>query len=442
MEKYDIAIIGSGPGGYAAALEASQQGRKVCIIEKDLQNIGGVCLNQGCIPTKSLINSSSILQIINKASSYGIDLELKKIDSKKMVEASQQAIDKLKQGLLYFLKKNNIDLIEGTAKIIDVQKIQITPNATIVADNIIIATGSSPKPIPGMEFNGRNIITSSEAIKLDYIPKNILIVGGGAIGVEFACIYNNLGSEVVIVEMMQTLLPGQDEDITALLKKSLMAKGIKVLTDTKIEETLIKEELKPELILIAVGRVPNTKDSGLEEIGVELEDTGFIKVNQKMQTSISNIYAVGDVLDSYMLAHMASKEAEIAVGAILGGNDEVIKYENIPNALYSEPEVASLGLTEKDLKEKSIEYSVGRCYYKANPRAVTSKKEDGLIKVIIDPKSRKILGVHIIGENATEILHEHVIVKENDLTIDSIIRTVHAHPTFSEITASAYKNIS
>ncbi len=458
MQKYDIGIIGAGSGGYKAALRAAQNGKKVCVIDKNMQTIGGVCINEGCIPTKSLINSVNILNLLSKANEVGIEAVVKRIDKEQIVKASQEAVEKLKQGLLYLFKKNNIDLIEGIANLLDKKHIQISSlgkKEKIEVDNIIIATGSRTKAIPGIKIDGKRIITSSEAVKLNKIPNELLIIGGGAIGVEFADIYNSLGTDVTVVEMMDQLLPTEDKDIINQLQRNFRKKGINVLTGSKIKnvdfenDKIIAEiesksgvkNLKTELVLTAVGRVPNTKQLKLENIGISLDKRNFIMVDKNMQTSVSKIYAVGDVVNSPLLAHVAFEEARLAVDSILDKVVKYINYENIPNVVYLNPEIASVGLTEEEIKDRNFEYKVGKCFYKSNGRAIVSKKEEGFIKVIADKESEKILGVHIIGAGASEIIHEYAVAKQNGVSIKELSKTVHAHPTLSEMAVDVSESL-
>jgi len=460
MKEYDIGIIGAGPAGYTAALKASQAGKKVCVIEENKEKVGGVCLNRGCIPTKSLIYSTGILESVKTARECGIDIEVKNVNMTKIINCSRQAATKLRKGLLYLFKKNGIDLIEGIGRVIDGDKIEIAlgshkPHEKIKVENIIIATGSIPKLIHGIIPDGKNIVTSLEALNLDYLSQKVLIIGGGAIGVEFATIYNNLGLEVKIVELMESLVLQEDEEISKLLQKSFNNRGIKVFLNAKIESVMLeegavianiekengKEKIRTDLVLSAVGRVPNIKNLGLEGLGVKLEKDKFIGVNKNMQTTIPNIYAIGDVINSPMLAHVAFKEADVALGHILGGTKDTIDYENIPNAIYSEPEIGSLGLTESEVKKQGYKYKVKKYFYKANGRAVANKKENGLVKIIVDTDSNKILGAHIIGTNATEMINEYVIAKQNNIDIDNLLKTVHAHPTFSEMIVDVFKDV-
>lgn len=458
MENYDLIILGTGPGGYTAALKAAQEGRRVCIIEKSLQDVGGVCLNCGCIPTKSLINSANIFNSFSEVKKCGIEFENKKLNLDKVVRCNQKAVKKLQKGLLYLFKKNNIELIEGIGKLCDRDEIKVDmkdgSTQTLKAENIVIATGARPKSISGIEIDRKNVVTSPEIIKTTNLPSKMVVVGGGAIGVEFASIFNSFGSEVTIIEMLDSLLPHEEKEITTWLHRSFKKKGIKVLTNTKLEslsrddgrivvevseEHGEKRKIVVDKVLISVGREPNTEDIGLEKVGVEVDNSGFIKVDKNMKTSVPNIYAVGDVIDTPMLAHVAFKEAEVCIEHILNKKAEKINYNNTPNAVYSEPEVARVGLTEEETKKEGYDYKVEKSFFKANPRAVTARKPEGLIKVIIGSKNDEILGVHILGKNATEIIHEFVVAKNNEIKFTGIKNSVHAHPTFSEIAVETEK---
>ncbi|MBU4377369.1 MAG: dihydrolipoyl dehydrogenase [Candidatus Omnitrophica bacterium] len=415
-EKRDVAIIGAGPGGYVSAIRLSQLGKRPCVIDIDEARLGGVCLNEGCVSVKSLISNAS-----------------KGRDIREMVSRSQEAVSALKSGLKSLFKKNGIEFISGKAKLLPGKKINVSQNggksAKIEADNIIIATGSSPNIPQGVIIDGESSITSNEAIKLEKLPKTMLVVGAGAIGVELASLFFRLGTKVTLIEALSRILPFEDEEVSKALARILAKKGMEVLTGRTIEPA---DKTAFEKILVVTGRKPNIDGLGLEDAGVKTKD-GFIACDGKMRTSVKGIYAAGDVLNTPMYAHVAYREGIIAAEDICGVKVEPIDYENVPHVIFSDPEVAGVGLTEIQAKEGGYDIAVSKYFFKANAKAVIGKKDDGFVKIIADKKTRKLLGVHIIGEGATEIIHEFVLAKSAGLTVDAITKMVHAHPTLSEI---------
>ena len=456
--NYDVAIIGAGPGGYVSAIRLRQLDKTVCIIDFDETRLGGVCLNEGCIPVKSLINSAATFSAIKKAGECGIEAKLKAPDMKKIVQCSQSATLQLRTGLRGLFKKYGIEFIEGRAKLIANNKVKVTlrdgGEEEIEADKIIVATGSSPKIPPNIEIDREMIITSNEAIRLEKVPRTLLVIGAGAVGVEYASMFASLETKVTLVEMMPNILPFEDDDISKTLVRTFKKRGIEVLTNTKVKslhkkngvvEAVLEiddneKKTKFEYALVTTGREPNTKDIGLSDVGIKL-DNGFVLTDDKMRTNIKNIYAVGDVLNTPMYAHVAYKEGLIAAEGIAGEKKEKIDYENVPSVVFSEPQVASVGLTEKKAKEKAHDVATSKHFFKANSMAVISHKDEGFIKIVVDKNTKAILGVHIIGGEATEILHEFVIAKNSGLSIDDIAKAVHAHPTFSEIAVDAAKAV-
>ncbi len=437
-DKREIVIIGSGPGGYVAAIRLAQLGKRVSVIDIDETRLGGVCLNEGCVPVKSLINSASIFSAIKKADIYGLEADARPPDMKKIVAVSQNISSVLRNGLKGLFKKNRIEFIAGRARLLSDKRIEIESKNSreeIEADNIIIAVGSSPKVVPNVMLDGKNIFTSTEAIRLEVLPKTMLVIGAGAIGVELASMFSLLGTKVTIVEILPHILPFKDEEISKALERSFTKRGIGVLTNTKAENTAAFES-----VLVAAGRKPNTEGLGLEKAGVKTEG-GFITADEKMRTNVKNIYAVGDALNTPMYAHVAYKEGIIAAEDIAGVKGETIDYDAIPHVIFTEPQVAGVGLTEGEAREKGYDAAVSKHFFKANSKAVINRSDEGFIKMIADKNTRKLLGVYIIGEGATEIIHEFVLAKTAGLTVDDIARAVHAHPTLSEIACDAAKAV-
>ena len=457
-KQYDVAIIGSGPGGYVSAIRLRQLERSVCVIDVSEERLGGVCLNEGCIPVKSLINSSRLFSMMKNSKNYGIESEVKQPDMKKVVACSQNAAAQLRNGLKSLFKKYGIEFIAGKARVISRNRLKVTSKdgkeEELEANRIIIATGSSPKIPMNTKVDGEAIMTSSEAIKLERVPKTLLVIGAGTVGVEFCSMFSSFGTKVTLVEMMPNILPSEEEEISKALMKIFKKRGIEVFVNTKVKSLNKKDDsceaileidgaekrIEFESALIAIGRKPNTEGVGLEDVGVKMED-GFIVTDDRMRTNIESIYAVGDVLNTPMYAYVAYKESLIAAEDIAGIKTEPIDYENVPSVVFSEPQVASVGLTESKAKELGNDAAISRHFFKANGMAVATLRQDGFIKIIADKKTRAILGVHIIGGNATEILHEFVIAKSSKLPIDDIAKAVHAHPTFSEIAVDAAKAV-
>ncbi len=458
-DRYDVICIGSGPGGYSAAVRLAKLGKSVAVIDYSKDKIGGVCLNEGCIPVKAIIKISKLYSELSRdGSRYGLGKDIAKADIKKIVAYSKNTSKTLKQGVLYLFNKNRIDFIEGEAKLLTNKKVEVKQKEgstqTIEADNIILATGSKPIELPHLKFDKKKIISSSEAINLDRIPKSILIVGAGTIGVEFAGIFNNLGSKVALSEIKKQILPGEDNEISSNLESIFKRKGIDVYTGCQTEIINIsqdsvkvnlkspntQEEIEVDMILVAAGRRPNIDEESFLNADIEL-DNGFVKVNDGMQTASSDIYAVGDITPYPMFAHSAYKESEIASLSIAGRNFRPINQLDIPRIVYSSIEAASIGLTEKEAQDKKLDIKVIKQYFRSNPRAVLSNYPDGFLKIIVDKNNHKLIGVHILGHEASELIHQFAISKVNDLTIDNIAEVIFGHPTFSEIIKEATSSI-
>ncbi|MCS7229835.1 MAG: dihydrolipoyl dehydrogenase [Candidatus Kryptonium sp.] len=446
-EKFDIVVIGSGPGGYVSAIRASQLGFKTAIIEKD--RVGGICLNWGCIPTKALLKSAELFNLFKRADEFGLKVENLNFDFKKIIQRSRQVAERLSKGVEFLLKKNNITKIVGHGFILKPGLIGVKnekDEIEVVADNIIIATGARPRELPGIHIDGKLIITSKEAMLLDEPPKSMIIIGAGAIGVEFAYFYNTFGTKITLIEMMPSILPNEDKEITDILAKSFQKSGIEILTNTKVvqakavngqAEVIVQNEsgekaLKADVALVAVGVQGNANNLGLENVGVEVENT-FIKVDKKTyKTTAERIYAIGDVIGPPLLAHVASAEGIRCVENIAGVETLPIDYDNIPSCTYSIPQVASIGLTEQKAIERGYKIRVGRFPFRANGKALAIGETEGMVKVIFDENYGELLGAHIIGPEATELIAEFGVAKTLESTAFEIVKTIHAHPTLSE----------
>ena len=442
---YDVVIIGGGPGGYVAAIRASQLGLKAAVIEKE--KVGGVCLNVGCIPSKALIHQAERYQGLTEMEKLGVAIDRRGFDYKKVFNKSRKAAETLSKGVNFLLKKNKVDLIESRATITGKNEVSLANGEKITGKNIIIATGSKSKEIPGFTFDEKFVLSSTGALMQETLPNKILIIGGGAIGVEFAYIMNSFGVEVVLIEVLDRILPLEDEEISVALTRTFKKKGIKVLTETKALSMEIKDNkvsvllednkkvqqaLIVDQILVAVGRSPNTTGIGLEDIGVETEK-GFIQVGDYYETAVPGIFAIGDVVDTPLLAHVASKEGEIAVEYMAGLTPpKKIDPMAIPSAVYCEPQVASFGYTEWRAKLESIEYEKASFPFRGAGKSVAVEQPDGMVKVLFDPKTKEILGAHVMGVNATELIHEILLAKTAELLPEDIATMVHAHPTLSE----------
>lgn len=449
MESYDIVIIGSGPGGYVAAIRGAQLGKKVAIVEK--QHVGGVCLNFGCIPTKALLKSAQILDYINHAKNFGIDIPKYNIDIKQMVARSRSVAAKLSNGIVSLLKKNKITVFEGHGLIARDKVVQINnANKTIniKANNVIIATGAGPRILSGFEPDNKQIWTSKEAMLLDSIPKSIIVVGSGAIGVEFASFYNSIGCNVTILEACNRILPAEDEEISTFAHKIFAQKGINIHTNVKLlsqkkHKNLLminarleddkEQTFEAERLLMAVGIIANTDNIGLENTKIRL-DNGHIITDQFMQTNETGIYAIGDVASSRpWLAHKASHEGIVAIEHIAGLKPHVINRNNIPACTYSNPQIASVGLTQVAAEKAGYKIRLGRFPFAANGKALAIGEDDGLIKTIFDSETGELLGAHMIGCDVTELIHGYVVAKNLESTELDLIRTIFPHPTLSEI---------
>jgi len=434
---YDLSIIGSGPGGFAAAIRASELGLKVCLIEED--SIGGTCLNWGCIPTKSIVESLKVLHYAKDAADFGINLDLHGVDFNKIQGRKEDVVSKIRQGAQMLLKTKKVDIITGQASFKDKDTIEVDGNE-VKAKSVIIATGSMPAELSTIKFDHKHILSSKDILSLKNLPKQIAIIGGGFIGCEFASIFNDLGAEVTIVELMDRIIPEADSEISKRLEAEFKKQGIKIKKSSQVakvdiaDKTTIEikdqEPLEAEVILLCVGRRPNTENLGLENIGVKAEKEGIV-VDNKLKTSVPNIYAIGDAIGGHYLAHAAAYEGEVAVENITG-KETIVDYSGIPSCIFTQPEISSVGMTENKARELNIDYKVTKLPFAAVSKAHIAGKTNGSIKLITDAETDSILGVHIMGMLASELISDFAVCIKNGLSAQELADTIYAHPTLSE----------
>ena len=433
MKNYDIIVIGAGPGGYTAAIRAAQLGRKVALIEKD--EIGGTCLNRGCIPTKTLHASAKLFSKIKKADHFGISVENPSIDLSKVIDRKNRIVNQLRKSLEFLFKGNNIDLIKGEAKLIDRNTVSVSSitNYELIAKKVIISTGSKIGNLPGLTIDEKKIFSSDGILDLRTLPKSIGIVGAGAMGIELACVFNEMGSQVTVFELMPRILPLEDAEVSKSLHDSLAKRGITI----RCGETL-KDTSQFEIVLVSIGRKLNTE--GFAEAGLKLEK-GRVAVNEKMETNINRVYAIGDIAGPYLFAHTAAMQGVVAAENACGKKTK-IDYTAVPRCIYSDPGVAAVGLTEEQayLKYGAKNVRIGRFPFRASSKSLIEDERDGFIKVIADKKDN-IIGCHIVGGSATEILGEVALAVSKGLKVEDIIATIHAHPTVYESMGEAAANV-
>ena len=449
--NFDVIVLGSGPGGYVTAIRASQLGLKTAVIEKE--SLGGVCLNWGCIPTKALLKSAQVFEYINHAEDFGISVSNANADFSKVIKRSRDVADGMSKGIAYLTKKNKVEVIYGFGKLKQEGGVSVTNDGQTkeyTAKHIIIATGARSRVLPNLPQDGKNIIGYREAMTLKEMPKSMVIVGSGAIGAEFAYFYNTMGVDVTLVEYQKTIVPVEDEDISKQLQRSFKKSGIKVMTNSSVEkvnvlksscEVVIKtkkgdEVINADIVLSAVGITPNIENIGLEEVGIKT-DKGRLVVDEFYNTNIKGYYAIGDLLPTQALAHVASAEGIVCVEKIAGENPEAIDYGNIPGCTYCSPEISSVGMTEAQAKEAGFDVKVGKFPFTASGKASASGHKDGFVKVVFDAKYGEWLGCHMIGYNVTEMIAEAVVARKLETTGHQILKSVHPHPTMSEAVMEA-----
>ena len=460
MAQYDVVIVGSGPGGYVTAIRASQLGLKVAVIEKE--NLGGICLNWGCIPTKALLKSAQVFQYIQHAADYGITVEKADADFNAVIKRSRGVADGMSKGVQFLMKKNKIDVIDGFGKIKPGKKVEVTAadgsTSIVEGKNIIIATGARARELPNVPLDGEKVIEYRKAMSLENQPKSLLVIGSGAIGVEFAYVYASMGTKVTIVEFMPRIVPVEDEDVSKELAKQYKKMGIEIMTNASVEKvdtsgktckSTIKtadgeQVIETEIVLSAAGITANIEGIGLEDVGIAT-DRGKILVNEYYETNMPGYYAIGDVVPGQALAHVASAEGIICVEKIAGHHPQPLDYNNIPGCTYCSPEIASVGYTEAKAKEAGYEIKVGKFPFSASGKAKAGGVPEGFVKVIFDAKYGEWLGCHMIGANVTEMIAEAVVARKLETTGMDIVKSVHPHPTMSEAimeaAAAAYDEV-
>lgn len=457
QQQYDVVVIGSGPGGYVAGIRAGQLGMKVAVIERD-PFLGGTCTHRGCIPTKALLENADVYSKIQKAKEFGITVGDVQLDFKAGQDRKQAVVDKNAKGIEFLFKKNKVDRITGFGKLAAKGLVEVTgeggASQKLGAKNVILAMGSTPKDLPHIKADGTRIINSDHILKLTEVPKSMLVIGAGAVGCEFASIFSRFGTKVTIVEVMPQLLPIEDEEIAKEFTRMFKKKGIDVMTDAKVlscevvdggVKTVVElkgkqQTIETELVLSATGRRPVTENCGLESTGVKL-DRGYVLVDGFMRTGEPNVYAIGDIVPTPALAHVASAEAILAVEHIGGIEVRPINYDHTPNCTYTDPEVASVGLTEKKAKERGYDVKIGRFPFTANSKARILGESGGLVKYVSETKYGELLGLHIVGPKATELIVEGCVALELEATAESIAKTIHAHPTLAEAMMEAAEDV-
>ncbi|WP_461790299.1 dihydrolipoyl dehydrogenase [Pedobacter sp.] len=445
--NYDLIVIGSGPGGYVTAIRASQLGMKVAIVERE--SLGGICLNWGCIPTKALLKSAQVFEYINHAADYGITTAEAKADFEAVVKRSRGVADGMSKGVQFLMKKNKIDVIMGAGKVKPGNKVEVKgadgSQKELTAKNIVIATGARSRELPNLKQDGKKVIGYRQAMVLPQQPKSMVVVGSGAIGVEFAYFYATMGTKVTIVEFMENIVPVEDEDVSKQLLRSLKKTGIEIMTSSSVESVDTSGEgckvqvktasgvqtIECDIVLSAAGVVANIENIGLEEVGIKT-DKGKIVVDEYYNTSVKGYYAIGDVVPGQALAHVASAEGIICVEKIAGMHVEPLDYNNIPGCTYCSPEIASVGYTEKAAKAAGYELKIGKFPFSASGKASAAGAKDGFVKLIFDAKYGELLGAHMIGANVTEMIAEIVVARKLETTGHEMIKSVHPHPTMSE----------
>ncbi|CAN5845308.1 dihydrolipoyl dehydrogenase [soil metagenome] len=460
-EQFDVVIIGSGPGGYVAAIRGSQMGLKVALIEKEPEaKLGGTCGLRGCIPTKALLNAAHLYEKAGHFEQFGLKVEGLSYDFKKVQEYKSGVVNKNAAGVTYLMKKNKVTVFNGFGKILGKGKVEVAYDGgkkeTIETKNIIIATGSVVRPIPGFETDGKQVVNSDQILELNSVPKSMVVLGSGAVGVEFASVYSRFGCDTTVVELLDRIVPVEDADVSKELERSFKKRGIKCMTGMKMDKLEKSKKgiklsgkdgkgkdvtLEAEMLLVAIGRMPYLENLGLENTKVVVNPRGTIKVNEYCETDEPGIFAIGDVIDTAWLAHLASKEGIVVVERLAGKKVEPINHRIVPNCTYCDPEVASVGLTEAKAKEEGYDVKVGKFPFSASGKARILGETDGFIKIVSDKKYDEVLGVHLIGPHATELLAEACVAMSHEATAESIANTIHAHPTVSESMMEAAEGV-
>ena len=453
---YDVVVLGAGPGGYVAAIRAAQLGLKTAVVEKDdgtgLGGVGGVCLNWGCIPSKTLLRSAELVHVLRRGQEFGFSFENFHADLAVAVDRSRKVAGRLVAGVKFLLKKNSIDLLQGFGTLASANRVEIPATGQVLnSRNVVVATGARPRSLPGLSIDDRSVITSREALELRQAPRSLVIVGGGAVGVEFAYLFNAYGSRVTILEMLPRILPGEDEEMSRELEKALGSQGISILTGARVEGLIQRdgqaeiaystsgggqEKVECDAVLLGVGVQPNSDGLGLEQLGVATTK-GFIQIDERMETNVPGVYALGDVTGKLPLAHVASAQGVAVAEAIAGREVPPLRYEDMPRATYCQPQVASLGLTEAEAQARGAEVRVGRFPFRANGKALALGEVEGLVKIVVDARDGGLLGAHLIGPDVTELLAEVGLLKTMEGTPLEMAWTVHAHPTLSEVVKEA-----
>jgi len=449
--SFDVIILGGGPAGYVCAIRCAQLGMSTAVVERD--KMGGVCVNIGCIPTKALLHSAHLAHALHSAADFGINVGEVKTDYGVAMKRSRRVADTNSKGADFLMKKNKVTVIKGTGVLQPGKQVKVGNDVYTATKAVIIATGSRVKGIPqiGLEINKTTVISSDEALFLEKAPASIAVVGAGAVGMEFADVFNAFGSKVTLIEALPRILPLEDTEASDALAKSYKKRGIDVLAGAKVKKADVgknkvtlevesggqTQKIDADLVLMAAGRAVNTENIGLKECGIQLTDRGFIKVDGNLQTTTPGYYAIGDVAGPPMLAHKGSREGVVVAEKIAGHKAHAIKYDNVPSVTYCHPEVASIGLSEDKAKEQKLDYVVGRFPFSANGRARGTGETEGFVKIIRDKKYGEILGAHIVGVNASEMIHELAVARENEYTVEEIDLAIHAHPTMSEAVAQA-----
>lgn len=447
-QQFQVIVIGGGPGGYVAAIRAAQLGKKVALVERD--RLGGVCLNWGCIPTKALLRNAEVLSLVQRGAEFGLQMQGVTADYRKAQVRSRQVADRLTRGVAYLMRKNAITVFSGVARLRTTRQVEVHPkdegvSQVLEAEHIILATGSRERLLPGVALDGKRVWTSYEALQVEEAPESLIIIGAGAVGVEFASVFATYGTRVTLIEMLPTLVPLEDPEVAEVLEHAFRKRGMQILTGTKVEKVEVtpqdvqvvaaspqgSQELSAAALLLAIGRMPNTEALGLEAVGVALE-RGFVRVSGSQQTSLPNIYAIGDVAGPPLLAHKAMAEGVIAAEHLAGHAPKPLEHTNIPNCTYCSPQVASLGLTEQLARESGRAVKVGKFPFRASGRALAMAETEGFVKLIADAQFGEILGVHIVGPEATEMIAEVTALKTLEATLDELFLTAHAHPTLAE----------